>query len=152
RTDIIEMPIKKIGVFLLILLHKIEDSRFQSAETEIKPGYLRFGEHKCFGVAMLCMTIDQRPARIRQSEDFGGFVERLPRGVVECLLQQLHFEVLLHQNQLSMPPRNRKTKERKFGNGFFDEVGEYMRWHVIHFDERDIPGECKRFREGCSDQ
>src|SRR3546814_5324805 len=69
-------------MFRLLLLHKIEDSRFQSAETEIKSGYLRFGKYKRFGVPVLGIAVDQRSARIRKSKDFGRFVERFARGIV----------------------------------------------------------------------
>src|SRR3546814_711597 len=139
-------------MFRLLLLHKIEDSRFQSAETEIKSGYLRFGKYKRFGVPVLGIAVDQRSARIRKSKDFGRFVERFARGIVECLAQQFHLEVVRHQDQLRMPPRYRKAQEREFGNRFFDKVRENVCLHVVYLDKRDIPCKRKGLSEGCPHQ
>jgi hypothetical protein len=61
---------------------------------------MRFAETETPGIARLREPVDMRTARIRESHNFGAFVESLSGGIINGLAEYLHLISALHKHNL----------------------------------------------------
>ena len=89
-------------------LQKIQDGGLQSAEAEIQARYFGFGKSTAQGCRS-GISIDQRPARVRKTQQFGRFVKSLPGRIVQRLPDNFQVERRFTKNDLRMPPADSQT-------------------------------------------
>ncbi len=87
-------------------LQMLEDSCLEAAEAKVEG--VRFeqgaGEKYRLSIALLSEPIDDFPAGVAQSHEFGHLVESLSRGIIPCPAEQGHPGGALDREKAGMPP------------------------------------------------
>ena len=93
---------------------------FEAAEAEVHAGAVghRPWQREAVGVALFGKRRQFGAAGVRQSHQFGGFVEGFADGVVQRLPQQAVFARGVHRHQLGVAAGNEQGDKRHFGLRF----------------------------------
>ena len=90
-----------------------------------------------------------RASRVTQPEQFGGFVERFARRVVDAFPKQRVLPDVLHPHQLGMAARDQQRDEWEFRRRRGQKRGQQMALKVVHAYGRATKCCCQRTRETC---
>ena len=140
----------EVGIFLEVVAYKIEEGGLQSAETVVEAGHMRDGELEAGGVSLLRIFVDDGAAGVGEPQDLGRLVEGFACRIVDGASQSLHVEIVVDLQQERVATRHGEAEERErrvraILAGLVQEIGQYMRLQVVHFDERYIQGVGHRF-------
>ena len=97
--------------------------------------------------------VDDRTARIAESQQFRDLIERLAGRVVARLAEQAIGKAFAHFEQVRMPAADYQRQRRVHHRvARFEYHGVYVSFNMIDRDERDPAREADRFRVRDADQ
>ena len=118
-ADVVARLFGNAAVFGAYFLHSGQDGGFQAGKTHLQIVRMQHGpgKGKGFGMAAFGQFGQFRAARVRQAEQFGGFIEGFAGGVVHAFAEQFVVADAAHGHELGVAAGYEQGNEGK--GGFF---------------------------------
>ena len=101
---------------------------FESAETEVEAAVADFrnGKRKAARIPVLRQPVNQRPAGITQTQEFGQLIQGFSRSIVPRSPNGLILARFRRKDERRVSAGNNQRQQRIFNIGIFYECGEDM--------------------------
>ena len=145
-ADVVARLFGNAAVFGAYFLHSGQDGGFQAGKTHLQIVRMQHGpgKGKGFGMAAFGQFGQFRAARVRQAEQFGGFIEGFARRVIHAFAQQHIIAYAAHGHKLSVAARYQQGDEGEGGFVGRQQRRKQMAFKVVDGDDWFVQGEGQR--------